>query len=139
MNVNFETLIAHSTQMSLTMLFDVLHDAPNQQRDLMPRLSTVMHLLQGDPEHSGSAEGVIEGSREALPHRLHSLAASVRLHTETSRARLRRPPGSTPPYLLWVGWRLKQQTKQQNKLEIGIGPLPSLEAVVLITRDAVLA
>lgn len=103
------------------MLFDILHDAPDQQRDLISRLPAVLHLLQGDPEHSGSAEGVVEGSREALPHRLHSLAASVRLQTETSKARSRRPPGSTPPSTntLWVGWQLKRQTPNKTTKQAG--------------------
>lgn len=84
----------------------------------MSWLPAVLHLLQGDPEHSGRAKGVAEGSIEALPHRLHSLAASVRLHTEMPRTRSR-----------YQGWGASSDNnsrqQEQNKMKIRAGPLPS--------------
>lgn len=93
----------HQVSPRLTVLFNVLDDAPDQQGDLMSWLPAVLHLLQGDPEHSGRAKGVAEGSIEALPHRLHSLAASVRLHTEMPRTRSR-----------YQGWGASSDDKLQT-------------------------
>lgn len=66
-------------RLSLTVLLDVLHDGPDQQGDLVAWLAALLHLLQRDTEHPGRAEGLAQGTREALPHRFHSRAASVSL------------------------------------------------------------
>lgn len=118
----------HQVSPRLTVLFNVLDDAPDQQGDLMSWLPAVLHLLQGDPEHSGRAKGVAEGSIEALPHRLHSLAASVRLHTEMPRARSHRP--ALYKHAIRGGARAQTTNsgqQEQNKQKIGAGPLPSLK------------
>lgn len=102
----------------------------------MSWLPTVLHLLQGDPKHSGRAEGVAEGSREALPHRLHSLAASVRLHRDgenkvTSAGRL---VTSLYKHAIMGGARTRTSNsgqQEQNKLKIGAGPLPSRKRTFL--------
>lgn len=75
----------------------------------MSWLPTVLHLLQGDPKHSGRAEGVAEGSREALPHRLHSLAASVRLQTKMARTRSR--TRHLPVQARYHGWGADSNNK----------------------------
>lgn len=75
----------------------------------MSWLPAVLHLLQGDPKHSGRAEGVAEGSREALPHRLHSLAASVRLQREMARTRSR--TRHIPVQTRYHGWGADSNNK----------------------------
>lgn len=62
------------------MLLNVLYDGPDQQGDLVAWLAALLHLLQRDTEHPGCAEGLAQGTREALPHRFHSRTTSVALH-----------------------------------------------------------
>lgn len=109
----------------------------------MSWLPAVLHLLQGDPEHSGRVEGVAEGSREALPHRLHSLAASVRLHTEMPRTRSRRPASRLarhlPAQTRYHGWgassNIKLRTTRTKQAENWSGTSPIFEAAVLIVCE----
>lgn len=67
-------------QLPLTMLLNVFHDGPHQQGNLVAWLAALLHLLQRDTEHPGCAEGLAQGTREALPHCFHSHTTSVALH-----------------------------------------------------------